>query len=337
MGLDVGGANLKYASTDQLCHHRRFAIWRESDRLTETIATDLARFAAIDALVVTMTGELADCFPDRAVGVAHIVAEVSRAAAVAGVSSPVFYAVDGCFLSGPDALVRPDAVAASNWHALASWVGESLVSDGLLVDVGSTTTDLIPIRGGAVATTASCDHERLRERSLVYIGCRRTPVCALVDRLEFAGRPVPVMNEVFATIDDARLLVGTQSADPEDLDTADSRPRTPEWAVGRLARMVGLDRRQITMVQARGLAEQVIHAAVSSIRSALDEVQLGCEPTIVLSGHGHDLVPCAGDERVIDLAQRLGAGLSRSAPSYAVAWQYDRKRRLATASSNGGG
>ena len=36
-------------------------------------------------------------------------------------------------------------VASANWHATASLVAK-LMGDGLFVDMGSTTTDLIPIR-----------------------------------------------------------------------------------------------------------------------------------------------------------------------------------------------
>ena len=64
------------------------------------------------------------------------------------------------------------------------------------------------LSAGFVATAAMTDHDRLLEGSLIYVGCRRTPVCALVDRLEFRGSASRVMNELFATIDDARLVLG---------------------------------------------------------------------------------------------------------------------------------
>ena len=41
-------------------------------------------------------------------------------------------------------------VASANWHATAAIVAK-LAGDGLFVDMGSTTTDLIAIRDGAVA------------------------------------------------------------------------------------------------------------------------------------------------------------------------------------------
>ena len=62
------------------------------------------------------------------------------------------------FHSSHDACRDADRIAAGNWHALANFVGKSFCSDGLLIDIGSTTTDIIPILQGAVATTARTDY-----------------------------------------------------------------------------------------------------------------------------------------------------------------------------------
>ena len=236
-------------------------MWRNPERLADAIIDDLGRFGAIDALAVTMTGELADCFVDRAIGVEHIVSQICHSARRLGIEQVSFYGVDGRFRDADDARRDVDLVAAANWHALASFVAREISPDAVLVDIGSTTTDIIPIADGRIATAARTDHDRLTEGSLVYVGCRRTPVCALLDRLEFRGRRSRVMNELFATIDDARLVLGTADQDVGDCDTADGKPRTAEFAGNRLARMIGLDRRTLTAGEAEGLASQVLAAA----------------------------------------------------------------------------
>lgn len=316
VGVDIGGANLKYATINGRAHSRFFPMWRQSELLCDSLIEDLSEFGAIDGLAVTMTGELADCFLDREIGVQHIVDQTHRAAKQLGIRRVEFYGVDGVFYDAGAAKQRVDLIAASNWHALASYVGQEVSANALLIDIGSTTTDIIPITDGCVAIAAQTDYDRLIQGSLVYVGCRRTPICSLVDKLEFRGQSSTVMNEFFATIDDARLVLGTIADRPSDLDTADGKPRTAEFAANRLARMIGLDRRTVGVVDAQGLACQVIRAAKSQISSAIS--QQDCE-SIVLSGHGPDLLELSTKQVVVKLADRVGDEVSRCAPALAVA------------------
>ncbi len=317
VGIDIGGANLKYASHCGRTLSRPFAMWRRHEQLASTLAEDLADFGGSDEIAVTMTGELADCFLDRELGVLHIVEHTEQAAAAVGITRVRYYGVDGNFYAATGAKSNVDLIAAANWHALASFVAAD-VADALLIDVGSTTTDIIPICDGRVATEAHNDFDRLLEGSLVYVGCQRTPVCALLDHLCVGGRQIPVMNEWFATIDDARLLLGFQAEDPGDNDSADGKPRTVEFAANRLARMIGLDRRQVDVIAARELARQVADAAKSRIGAAVQKSACA-SGLLVLSGHGQDLVETSGATEIIQFSDRFGSACSRAAPAYAVA------------------
>lgn len=321
IGLDIGGANLKYCRSDGVALHHPFALWLRPEALSETIFRDLSSLCDdpnhIAGLAVSMTGELADCFVDRAAGVTHIVEQTVLAADRMGINKVSFYGVDGCFHHPSAALDQIDQIAAANWHALASFVGKRVVANALLIDVGSTTTDIIPIADGRVATTAKTDFDRLQEGSLVYVGCRRTPVCALVDSLTHRGSRVRVMNEVFATIDDARLLMGSTAEDPQDCDSADQKPRTRLHAANRLARMIGLDRRNCTLEQAKQLALQVFDAAKQEIADAT--VRLDTGESWILSGHGQDLVQASRSSTVLSLSDQLEDSVVRCAPAYAVA------------------
>lgn len=317
VGIDVGGANLKYVHSGDEAFSTTFPMWRHPDRLTTTLIDHLRRFGPIDALAVTMTGELADCFVDRASGVDHIVTHTCEAAKRVGIDQVAFYAVDGRFRDRDQARRDVDCVAAANWHALANLVAKRFAADTTLIDIGSTTTDIIPIVSGAVATQAVTDHDRLAEGSLVYIGCRRTPVCALVDRLRFRGRDLTVMNEVFATIDDAKIVLGSTVEDDTDTDSADQLPRTCEFAANRLARMVGLDRRSVTIPDARELARQIVASAKQRIGADLRRTHRSNH--FVISGHGQDLIDFPQDSVVIQLADQLGPSVARCAPAFAVA------------------
>lgn len=318
IGIDVGGANIKYARTDSTALDRCFPMWRCPGKLADTLADDLKRLGATTRtrLAVTMTGELADCFADRAVGVDHIVKHVQQAAQEQGITDVAYYGIDGQFHSAAQAVLIPDTIAAANWHALARFVAIKLCDSGLLIDIGSTTTDLIPIDNGHLATDAMTDFDRLTRSQLVYIGGRRTPVCAINSTLQYDGQCVPVMNEFFATIDDARILLRLQPELADDTDTADNQPRTIPCAANRIARMIGLDRRTVTLDQAIEMARQIVDTAKSRIASAITHPENG---HYIVSGHCDDMIDFPTGSDVQRLSQLLGADLSRSAPAYAVA------------------
>lgn len=301
-------------------------MWTAWQSLSSALADDLRRFPEAESLAITMTGELADCFADRESGVAFIVDAASQAARDVGIANPAFYGVDGSFRDAQQAKANANIVAAANWHALASYVGFEIASDALLIDIGSTTTDIVPIKHGKVATGSMTDFDRLVEGSLVYVGCRRTPVCSLVSQVELRGHQIPVMNELFATTDDARLVLGLEPPDRQDTETADGKPRTVTMAANRLARMIGLDVRSLRPREAEELAGQVIEAAIARIELAFTRLDQPGTP-IVISGHGRDLIPCKPDREIIDLAEVLTRAVSRCAPSLAVARLYESRPR----------
>ena len=53
-------------------------------------------------------------------------------------------------------------MASANWHALATFaVRYALTHGGLLIDIGSTTTDIISIERGQVIAAGLTDPDRL--------------------------------------------------------------------------------------------------------------------------------------------------------------------------------
>lgn len=326
LGLDIGGANIKAADTTGRSHSCQFPLWQQADRLSEKLGQILSSFPAPACFAVTMTGELADCFLDRAEGVKKIVQHCQQALG----QRTLFYSVDGAFLCGDDAIALPDHVAASNWHALASLAarlcGDDRLCDapqpcghgGLLIDIGSTTCDIIPLLDGQPRTISRTDFDRLKTGELVYLGIGRTPVCSIVDALPFNGHFVPIMNEVFATMDDCAILSGQIDQDAEDRFTCDNRPRTKQFAANRLARMIGLDHRDVTIEQASSMAAYVIQQWRARIKVAI-QVLSPPDSTWIFSGHGAKLLELPEDQPCIDLSILLGPEISRAAPAYATA------------------
>ena len=79
LGLDIGGANLKLATSTGIARIVPFALWKEPDKLSEKLAMMLAEFPDAEAIAVTMTGESCDCYETKREGVLEILKAVEKA------------------------------------------------------------------------------------------------------------------------------------------------------------------------------------------------------------------------------------------------------------------
>jgi probable H4MPT-linked C1 transfer pathway protein len=293
------------------------------------LAEALARVVDIgppsERLAVTMTGELCDCFCSKAEGVQHILSAVEQ---VARHREVWVYLVRGQFVSISEARDMPQRAAASNWHALAKFACRFVTArTGLLVDVGSTTTDVIPLIDGKVAARGRNDTERLLYHELLYRGVGRTPICALVRSLPWRGISCPIAAEVFSTMADAYVLRGDMPEDPNAGWTADGRPLTKPHARQRLARQLCADAADFESNDLEGIVKAVCDAQYSELLYSLESVaaQLPEIPsTCVLSGTGEFLAEAVGKRqwpgcRFVSLAGAIGAAASGCAPAHAIA------------------
>jgi probable H4MPT-linked C1 transfer pathway protein len=329
LGIDIGGANLKAASQAGWCVHQHFPLWRQPDGLVQVIRQLIDAAPQCSRIAATMTGELADCFRSKAEGVRWIVDALVEAA---GEREVRIYHTDGMLAPPKLTRERPELAAASNWHALARYVG-TLYARGpvLLADLGSTTCDLIPLIDGRLAARGSTDLERLRSGELVYTGASRTPLCSLVTQLPYGDELLPIARENFATTLDAYLMLGRLPESAADTSTADGRPATHEFARDRLARMLCLDRDAYTMHDAMRAAWHIESAQVQEIAGAMNRaVEAMPSPRLmVISGEGEFLLQKAissaagryawAELETVSLAAKMGSELSRCAPAYAVA------------------
>ncbi len=298
-------------------------------------ARRLRTLTSDDPICVTMTGELADCFRTKAEGVEAILAavrEASESLTQGGNRPKVWvYLVDGRLVEPAEAIRQPQLAAASNWHALARFASRySPRGRGLLIDIGSTTTDIIPLIDGQNVAVGRSDLHRLASGELVYTGVVRSPVAAVCRVLQWRDQVCPIAQELFATTQDAYLMLGLLPEDPNNCDTADNRPATKEYAAERLARMVCADRTMFTAQDAMVAARAVMTSQVRLLRRAVERViaerLLGPPEAIVLTGQGDFLAQAVLDDTVmpaspppIFLRDRIGSGVSRCATAHALA------------------
>lgn len=323
LGLDIGGANLKAATPDKRAASVPFALWKQPDGLPAALAELVARFPDADELAVTMTGELCDCYETKRQGVNAILDAVESAAAGRPVRA---WGTGGEFLDLPTARRNYLTVAAANWHALATFVGRHFAPDGgaLLIDIGSTTSDLIPLRHGRPAAVGRTDAERLRTGELIYAGVRRTPVCGVLNER--------VAAELFATTQDVYIVLGELAESPDDRDTADGRPATRPYSLARLARMLGADAETATEGEIECFARKVDSRLSERLNNTFEPVYVAdataddpppFAEAIVFSGVGEFLArrvvgPPRPGVRHVSLNDKLGPVVSACAPAYAA-------------------
>lgn len=325
LALDIGGANLKYADGKGRADHRPFALWKKPKLLAQELRTLIAEAPDSDHLAVTMTGELADCFADKAAGVNFILQAVQQAS---GGRHARVYLSDGKLVTLQVAASKPHLAAASNWHALAKFAARCAKhGTAILIDVGSTTCDIIPLQEGVPVATGHTDTERLLSGELVYTGVERSPVCALISTAPYRERLCAVAQELFATTYDVYILLGDLAEDLTATHTADGRPATKAAARCRLGRMICADGDLFNHRDAVAIARTVADAQVAMIASAARRVvdRLAAIPdAVILSGQGEFvgrrvLEKLAVKAKIVSLADELGPVVSRCAPAHALA------------------
>ncbi|MPS48857.1 hydantoinase/oxoprolinase family protein [Methylobacillus sp.] len=243
LGWDIGGANLKVA----LVRPDGIAVkviqvpcplWQGMDRLDAAIDLALAELGGPGGAKhsVTMTGELADIFPDRASGVWEI---ALRTHAMLG-SELCFFAGASGFVPLAQVQQHANAIASANWLASAAFVATKL-QQGLFIDIGSTTADFVLLHDGRPVNRGQTDAERMQHEELVYTGVARTSLMALASRIPFAGQWQNVAAEHFATTADVYRLTGELDPAEDMAATADGAGKSMDETCRRLARMVGRD------------------------------------------------------------------------------------------------
>ena len=324
IGLDIGGANIKLADGHAYARSCAFPLWKRPDELVHQIAKMIDDCPEFDRVAVTMTGELADCFQTREEGVCRILEQVTQLLPSAIVS---VYAVDGTWCNPASAARKPWDVAASNWHATAQFAIRYAPTDHcMLIDIGSTTTDLCVLSESKVASDCRVDSERMQQQQLVYSGIERTPISSICSELPLHGQSCPTMAELFATTRDAYLWLNKLNEAPEDCDTADGRPATRAQAAFRLARMVGEDGASLVDSDIDEIAQAIFDRQTEQIAKAMAKLRSqhsDCD-SLLLCGHGSFVVQKACqhlDWKPItqNFDDLVGPAISRCLPAHAVA------------------
>jgi len=362
-GWDIGGVHLKVGclrAAGGVGAGRRFAwrqeafeIWRAPTRLGKRLAwlrDAILHEVGVDPRAparevrhaVTMTAELSDLFPDRLTGVRTILAAGRQALGEAGGAAGdlVVLGTRGELLPLAEALEAPRRVAAANWLATAGLAARlqaarGVPSPALLIDVGSTTTDIVALCRGRPDPVGDGDVERLQSGELVYTGLLRTPPAALADRVPLGDGWCRVAPEHFTIMADVQVMLGRIGPGEYTIPTPDGRGRSRAECAARLARLVCSEPADLGAEALQRIAAFLEERQIERIAEAVRQVGSRCatvaagapngDPMALVAGAGWFLGEAAARRagwhaaRLSGMLPGLGAGWDVVAPAAALA------------------
>lgn len=276
-GFDIGGAHLKVARLEdgELSAVRAVAmpLWRGLDQLDRALDETRSIWSGADSNAVTMTAELTEIFQSRETGVLELIGRVERTISP---DARFFRGLEG-FAAASSARSNPSSVASANFLATARIIA-ALRPNSLLIDIGSTTTDIINCDRPQGLT----DAERLQTGELVYTGYTRTPVPSVTTRAPLLGEWQTLARDTFATMADVRRVLGEIGEDEDLHDTADGRGKSIAESLTRLSRGFGRDG---DMRHLKGWQSAAAYIREEQLRSIHDgAIQLLTRPAAATTG-----------------------------------------------------
>ncbi len=288
IGLDIGGANTKCVllENDSTCYKSvYFPLWKKEN--CSKLEDLLKSFGKADVVCTVMTAEICDTFPSIEYGVKFVEKTVKSAFPT---SLHLFFNCKGELRNSAE---PARDFAAANWVASATYLMKSM-DDFLLVDMGSTTTDLIPVKGEIKAV--SSDLERLRRGELLYVGVVRTPLFYVLRYSKTVK--AKLVPEYYALIGDALLITNDLSLEKYVCETPDGRGKSYEECCQRIAREFCCDREEI---DCKAVAEEAKEELIKIVGSAIEwQVVKWNINTVVACGIGDFIVRSAAKRVGVD-------------------------------------
>ncbi len=185
------------------------------------------------------------------------------------------------------------AIASANWLASATFVAKH-VTHGVLIDMGSTSTDFILISNHELICQGFTDATRMQTEELVYTGLIRTPLMAITQKITFQNTETSIAAEYFSTTADVYRLTGDLSEKHDMANTADGKEKSQLASARRIARMIGRDVDDAPMHDWQELAQSFKKLQISRLREVakkqLARLHSAENISIIGAGAGHRVV-----------------------------------------------
>ena len=240
LGWDIGGANTKICVFDSKyniieCVSKNIHIWENFEDIKYLFHNICAKYKDFEIVnYITITAESCDNFISRADGIINILEICNKNMC----GQVLYYLNNNTYAYYERAKKDPYKLFSTNWMLTYSFLNKS-EKFNLLLDIGSTTTDII-YKNMKINNNIT-DFHRLSNKTLLYAGVVRTPISMLFDKVFLNDKYVPLINEVYSTTGDIFTITNDIFLENTEYLGADNLAYTKKNSLIRLARNIGID------------------------------------------------------------------------------------------------
>ncbi|RAP47007.1 MAG: hypothetical protein BZ135_02900 [Methanosphaera sp. rholeuAM6] len=275
IGLDIGGANtdctiinIKNNEIKSMKNYREyFPMWKEKDKLNRCFEKLTRNDADIEVVCVSMTAELADGYESKKEGVKDISQKVMEYFK----EKEVYFVTFEGLKTYSELKNNYLTAAAANWIGTAEII-KYIEKDCIFMDIGSTTTDIIPIKNKKEIALGHTDLERLSSGELIYTGMLRTNLAAIVHNVPINNKNTRVSSELFSITADIHRILGNITEKEYTCNTPDGNKKDLISCKRRLARLVCADLDTLKDEEIIKLAKHIESEQIKQIFNGLKEV-----------------------------------------------------------------
>ena len=238
VGLDIGGAHVKAVGIDQykkinLIFYEKCPIWKDFFLLKKTLHKLLKYLDSSKVTFgITITAELSDCFVNRTYGAKQIY----KLCKGLGIKFYFFSLKKQNF----EKRINFYDICSMNWLATGKYL-EDKINEAVVIDFGSTTTDIIIIKNQKIVNRYFSDFDRINNFELIYTGFTRTPLFAIARKIVVNNNVYNLIPELFSTTADLYRVNKLLNKDLDLFDSADNRSKSKLNSLKRISRNFGFD------------------------------------------------------------------------------------------------
>ena len=290
LGIDIGGAHIKIVGLDKqkkiiLVKYIKFYFWKNKAKLFKFFDFINSISTPHTKIGITLTAELCDIFETRIDGFKKIYNECKR------LKNKFFF-----YTSSKEVFTvksNTKKIISMNWHATGKFISKNL-SNAVIVDFGSTTTDIICIKNKIIKNLSFDDFSRLKNNELIYTGLTRTPIFGIMNELSLNGINYPVIPEFFSSMSDVYRINKSLDKILDIDDTADNTEKNLNQSFIRVARNFGFDFDKSNKELLKKISRKLINCQMNKIAVSLDKLiikfNMSKKVPIVLCGIGNKVL-----------------------------------------------
>ncbi len=290
LGIDIGGAHLKIIGLDKdgiviFAEYSSCRVW-EGTKFLGKLFKDLNNLFPRKTLkcAITITAEMCDNFKDRKEGFKKII----KLCQILEFKKYFYVNNSQIFKKKP----KYSEFISMNWHSIGRFL-ENKVDNAILLDFGSTTTDLVCIKDNRIANEYFDDFLRINNYELKYTGFTRTPLYGITHEIKSTNNVQKIIPENFSESSDIYRVLNKLDKKNDVDKTSDNRGKTKKESLIRISRNFGFDYKILFKKKIEKICNEISSIQLYSIYEAMNKLQKKFQikkPTIIVSGIGQDVL-----------------------------------------------